>query len=762
MKNEVSIVFKTILKQTLTTATAFTLSQATVFEELSPFAVGYIAAIDKTYAPAALLGAAAGYIVSKENATAIRYIAAIIITSLLANTLNKLWSAKYSKVFVVSSAFFATFTTGLALCLSETITGTIILLFLSESVVAACCAYFMKRAFSLHWGKNVFSYLNTQDTVCLLFSFGLLLLSLDWLSIGSFSPVRIIASFAIILAARYGKEAGGAIAGIAAGITLGIPENVRFLMGAYPLGGLLAGVFGIFGRLPAALAFIVSKGLIALLSGSLEDAFSTLIEAVIASCILLLLPKKLCNEIETAFSPRCGVPVVDGIKNVLNIKMRTASDTVFDVSKSVKAVGNALLKMSVPDINIIYTQVQDKICKTCDRRSFCWEYNYNGTMNVFNDIISTLKKGEMISKYNIPVHFAEGCKRSEVLSDTFNNLFREYAVKNSVEGKVSAVRAVAADQYAVLSLILDDLSQELSKDFSLDNDTAEISKNVFENFGIPVTNILSVIDSSGHLLIQADSLPPKSAVNKTELTKDLSQKLGVLLEFPLIEESVNGTNIIKFYEKPPLKVIVDSSQYTSEKQSLSGDSFQTFYDGLGNYIIVLSDGMGTGNRAAVDGTMAAGLASKLIAAGFGPDCTLKIVNSALLVKSREESLSTLDIVKINLYTGQTTFFKAGAEASFLRKRGKILKVEKSSLPLGIISDVEFEKITVNLSAGDIITVLSDGAAECPLNDLKSELKAAVSAGISGFASTIAKKAVMACKNTKVDDITVIAASIERN
>ncbi|MFR1214328.1 MAG: hypothetical protein ACLSCV_06055 [Acutalibacteraceae bacterium] len=46
--------------------------------------------------------------------------------------------------------------------------------------------------------------------------------------------------------------------------------------------------------------------------------------------------------------------------------------------------------------------------------------------------------------------------------------------------------------------------------------------------------------------------------------------------------------------------------------------------------------MGTGGRAAVDGAMASNIMGNLVKAGLGFDCALKIVNSAMQVKSGEE------------------------------------------------------------------------------------------------------------------------------
>ncbi len=54
---------------------------------------------------------------------------------------------------------------------------------------------------------------------------------------------------------------------------------------------------------------------------------------------------------------------------------------------------------------------------------------------------------------------------------------------------------------------------------------------------------------------------------------------------------------------------------------------------LGGRHIVLSDGMGSGTAAAVDANMTVSLITKLIDAGVSYTAALKIVNSALLVKS---------------------------------------------------------------------------------------------------------------------------------
>lgn len=151
------------------------------------------------------------------------------------------------------------------------------------------------------------------------------------------------------------------------------------------------------------------------------------------------------------------------------------------------------------------------------------------------------------------------------------------------------------------------------------------------------------------------------------------------------------------------------SQHICNNGELCGDHYDLFPDGKGHMVVVISDGMGTGGRAAVDGAMAAGIFSRLYQAGLSLDCSLRIVNSALVVKSGDESLATLDVGVIDLFTGKTEFLKAGAPVSLVKKKDRVIRIDAPSLPAGILTEIGFARERVSLSAGDWVLMVSDGA-----------------------------------------------------
>ena len=125
-------------------------------------------------------------------------------------------------------------------------------------------------------------------------------------------------------------------------------------------------------------------------------------------------------------------------------------------------------------------------------------------------------------------------------------------------------------------------------------------------------------------------------------------------------------------------------------------------------MLILSDGMGSGSRAAVDSNMAVSIMSKLCRAGLSYDCSLQVVNSSLMIKSEDETMATLDVLDFNLFSGKLELLKAGACVTYIKKNSKLYKKDMSSLPVGILNEVQFAKEAITLSAGDMVLMVSDG------------------------------------------------------
>lgn len=348
-------------------------------------------------------------------------------------------------------------------------------------------------------------------------------------------------------------------------------------------------------------------------------------------------------------------------------------------------------------------------------------------------------------------------RQNEALRDTMSN--EEYITKEIILEKTNQIRMVASDQFISISGMLNDLAREFDEAEIFDSNASNKIRRLLGEYEIYPTNISAIVDKYGRMRVEILLSSSNANLKNIELKNEIGKICNRYFDFGRITNFKTET-MLSFSEKPNYSLEVGFAQYSAEGE-LCGDTVKIINDSKGHSILIISDGMGKGSRAALDGAMGAGLLSKLINSGFGFDSALKIVNSALLVKSNDESLATLDIANIDLFTGKCELFKAGAPASYIIKDGRLTKCELTSMPAGILRGIEFAKRTAVLGLGDSIILMSDGITDLGerwLRDTISDMPLGVQEG-ADYILDCAKEEM---KSKKADDMSIIFARLERN
>lgn len=682
-------------------------SRGIVFGKYAPFGVALVAAAPKSGMWGAAVGAVLGYLFPSPTYVPARYIASILAVIALKWSLSELKSLNTRALFAPIVAFVPLLLTGVLIALLNGSMSYNVALHVSESFLGGGCAYFFSRSFGLFTRRKRENILGSSDTTSVMLTLCILVLSLSSFTIQGVSIGRILMVLMVIYFARIGGISAGAVSGVAAGVIQGLSTaGLSYLSGAYGLGGLMAGVFAPMGKMATAVAFIISHGIASLQVGDTHMALAGAVEVAVATIIYIALPKsRYLSELLNLKSRNLSG---DAFRKNIVMRLNHAGEALKGIYSSVDEISSKLSEISAPDIQGVYNAATEKICSGCGKSAVCWRKYKQETVSTFGAFTQPLKENGRVDTTDFSKEFLDRCGRSSEMRDQVNKEYVRFLAKEAAELNSMQVREVVESHFKTTAGILNDMAGEFENYESFDEEAAERVDEVLRENGIEPIEICCRVDKFDRMTVEAEiSREREKRVNKAILTKELSAACGRVFSPPCIS-NVEDKCRLQMCQRPSYEVMRGFSQYNANGGAFCGDCACVFYDGNGRLIAVISDGMGTGGRAAVDGAMAAAMAENLLRAGIGFDSMLKTVNSALIAKSSEETLATLDIVALDLFTGMAEFRKAGAAGTVIRRGKRTEFLELTSMPAGIMPDIGFSFAERELEMGDMVVMISDG------------------------------------------------------
>ena len=747
---------KTAARHFAAFAAGMLFARGTVFGQYAPFGIAAAAAMPYSVLWSTILGCAAGYLLPSAITVPVHYLAALLAAAAIRWTLSDLMRLRAHPAFAPAAAALPVLATGMSVALVSGSGAATTAMYVAEALLAGAAAYFLSRTVAAWESGRSAGEWSTQEITCAAFSAGLLILAFSELSVAGVSAGRVLAVIAILFAARYGGVSGGSVAGIAAGIAFSLSTSgLNYLSGAYALGGLMAGLFSPVGRLASACAFAAANTVASLQVGNQAAVMSGLYEVMAATVLYMLLPAKTGSRLIGIFSRTDDVSRAEGLRRSVIMKLDFAAKALGGVSESVEEVSKKLKVACAPDISSVYHRAVDEVCRGCGLNAYCWDRNFSESMNVMNDLTARLRERGKVEREDFGQPLSAHCGRLNQLTDAVNRGYGEFVVRSAAEGRAQQVRDVVAVQFETTSRMLEEMAGELELYERFDYTAAQKVEETLRLAGIQPFDVSCRTDRFDRMSVEIVSAPVDCArLNKAELTAEISRACARTFQQPCVT-TAGGKCRIQMNELPVFRVKSGCAQHICGNGKLCGDSWETFPDGNGRQIAILSDGMGTGGRAAVDGAMACGIMTRLVKAGIGFDAALKIVNSALLVKSGDESLATMDISAVDLFSGSVELFKAGASAAVLRRNGSASVVDTPSLPIGILNDTRFAKSSETLAQGDLLVLMTDGALASGADWICEEVEKWDGRIPQELAETIVSRAISGRSDGHDDDITVL-------
>lgn len=732
-----------------------TLSCARVLDDGAPFGIAMTAAAGPGLAGVcALLGAALGYL-SGGLGWGIRYVAASVLVYTVGFVFQET-SLYRRRFFMPGSAGIVTAATAVMGSFGLSKAGVpIYARFALDSVLAFGGCYFFREAFSPQKALTESEEQRRGASVTVLLA--ALLMALARLELfGGASIGRAVSLLLVMCCAMK----GGILTGAAVGTVLGFSMDLcsvgdAYYTPLYALSGLLAGGFGRHGRFLFTLSFVLTQGLALL--GLWNDSLilSSLYECMAASVAFLLLPSGLLSRTGILLQTMEQGSGELGLRRYMSKRLGELGRVYADIYETLRQ--SLTGQSNDEDVAKIFDRAADVVCVGCREKNRCWNLEYMDTLAALNDATAAMRRRGSLETEDLPPHFRERCASPERFVSAVNGELRARAYRRRLRGVVSENRSAAWEQYHEMAGVLDRLSRELG---DLSGGEPQIEQRLTRYLrSLDIEAQTAVFRSGGRLraVIEGDSLAP--LFREEDFLGKLSEVIGVRLCLP--EELTEGMTRITLLEAEPLAVSVGIAARKKQGENVSGDRGSYFKTDEGVLCVILADGMGSGPEAARDSERVVGILERFLRGGTQPAVAMRILNSVMLLRSGEDwGYATVDLMCVDLFSGETCFYKYGAAPSYVKSGNRIRQIKSETLAPGLTpgGGAEPDVLRMKLRPGSTALIVSDGVLGPDDAWLREMLK-----DEKGNMKSLARSALHAAQERlgAADDMTVIAVRLEK-
>ena len=703
-----------------------------------------------------LLGVISGYLIFNSFENAVKYIAISLLVYAVAFTFRGTKVITMEWAMPLAAAFIAG-CIGIVYTAYEGWRILSITMYISETILIGGAAYFFKIALS-PWGGKDKSDGEMRHTVSMLLLIGCCLITAQRIRFDVISLGRTAAVFIVLVAGYSGGVFAGAGTGTAMGIAMDIGSGRPFFSMVYAFSGLISGVFHKQGKLFFVLAYIVANAAAVLWRWDLPINLGALYETFIATVVFMLIPTKRLAFWGAAFAGGGGSGSASGVRSYAASKLEKASLAFREVYESMRdSLEDGPLD---GDIGVVFDAAAEKVCRKCRASMRCWNRDYTDTANAMNDATPKMLERGQLMREDFPPYFAQRCPKLDQFVEAANEELKALVYKRQLKARIIDNQSVLFSQYEELATVLKSVARELSAEMrgspALEYKLQKYLKSVNIDAQTSVFR-----DSRGRLHVEIRSTRLTEIANDPEGLNKLSTAIGVRLCENIAEKRANGRMVLM--EAEPFAASVGIASARKKGETVSGDSGTYFKSDEGILYVILSDGCGTGERASRESINALKLLERFLRAGIEPETALKILNSVILVRNSDGTLCmTVDLLSIDLFSGEARIYKYGAAPSYLKRGGDVRRYTGEALAAGLCLEgvCSADCIRLVLQEGDYTIIASDGVA----NPLDDEWLVKSAAGYDGgcareLALKLLEEAIE--KYGQDDDMTVLTVLLQK-
>ena len=759
----------------------FLLGRALILAKLTPFCLPFFASvylIKRDRAPLALIGLVIGAVTISLTNAAFTFL--VTLCFIVVFRISKKWLKNELKAL----PFFVAIVLGLGKLAEAFILSTQLTLYdlmmvgVQTSLAFILTLIFLQSIPLLTFNKRR-QLLKTEEIVCLIIMLASIMTGTIGWKVYDLSVEHILSRYLVLVFSFIAGATVGSTVGVVTGLIFSLASVSSFYhMSLLAFSGVLGGLMKEGKKIGVSIGLFIATLLIGMYGeGSNGSILQTVLETAAAIFLFLLTPQMLTSRL-AKYIP--GTPEYTAEQQKYMRKMRdVTAQRVSQFSNVFHALSKSFSQMEVQpredesnrEMDYFMSNVTEKTCQTCFKKDQCWASNFNTTYAYMEEIIHEMDQNNGNVSSKLSREWEKVCTRSKKVYESIGQELTFFQANQKLKRQVQESRKLVADQLLGVSEVMENFAKEIQRERENHHKQEEQIMEAMQSFGIHIEQVEIYSLEQGNVDIEM-SLPFCNGHGECEklIAPMLSDILGETIVVKMEECATMPNDFchVTFRSSKAYTVETGVAHAAKDGGLVSGDSYSTIELGFGKYAIAISDGMGNGERAHYESKETLLLLQKILQSGIEEKVAIKSINSILSLRTTDEIFSTLDLAIVDLQNASARFLKIGSTPSFIKRGNKIIKIQASNLPIGMIQEFEVDVVSDQLKAGDLLIMMSDGVFEGPLHvenyDLwmKRKLQGLETDDPQEVADLILEEVIRSRSEVIHDDMTVTVAKIKHN
>ena len=449
------------------------------------------------------------------------------------------------------------------------------------------------------------------------------------------------------------------------------------------------------------------------------------------------------------------------------VQMDKFADSLKHLAKTFLSLERYKGTLSKDELDEMYQRITGRVCAECENREECLGEKQVYTHQMLYEILGAVEDYGAELNVELKRKLKKQCLMAprflreslEAYESAKQVLFWNWKMVQSRAGYASSM-----DQFAD---VIQHTARELDAGIFEDEHLEKKMKSKLKKAGIRMLSAVFYMTPQGkyeiHLTVKAEKGCLVATREVASIVSKCIDKTMILRqgERPIMSEEYSTVACVECARYQTLQGVAKIGKGC---QTVSGDTFLMKDLPGGKKGIALSDGMGSGEEAFRESAMVVELLEELLEAGFPVKTAIQMMNTALVVGREEVKFSTIDVAIFDLYEGSCEFVKAGASTTFIKRGEVVERICSTTLPIGVVQDLELAAERRTLQSGDYIIMVTDGVMDAlPVGEQESCLSTFIQesriVNPKELAHHIMGRVLECSGEVPIDDMTVLVVGL---